>query len=280
MQEVSLKKIIEDKKPGLLSKYPTFIKNPILWWIEKVFRVKKINAFIRKSTNHFGNDFIDLLFQDLNSTLRYSADELSNIPKEGPVVIVANHPLGALDGLGIVRIVSKVRPDVKIVVNDILSHLTNLNELFLPVDIYSSKSQRANLMNITKHIKSGKAIIFFPAGIVSRMKNFQVQDKKWTKGAAGFARKFRAPIVCAKIQNRNSLLFYFLTKLKDEIAPFLFPREMFNFVGKELKVKFGKAINASIFEDIKNDNDLTLELRNYVYSLDKPSEQIKKHFQR
>lgn len=279
MQEINLKKIIESKNPGLLDKYPGFIKNPLLALARSIFKVKKINNFIRKSQNAYGNDFIDMLFEELNSSFEYSDEDLNNIPKEGPVVIVSNHPLGALDGLGIVRIVSKVRPDVKIVVNDILSHLTNLNELFLPVDLYNTKSQRANLINISKHLKSGKAIIFFPAGVVSRMIDFKVQDLKWTKGAVNFGRKFQAPLVCAKIDNRNSLLFYLIAKINNNLAPFLFPREMFNFVDRKLKVNFGKSIDSSIYSEVEDDQDLTQILREYVYSIEKPSNLIKKHLQ-
>lgn len=280
MKEVDLKQVIEDKSPGLIKKYPKFIANPVLWWISKVFRVKEINSFIRKTKNDFGFDFIDKLFQEVNSTYEYDKKALNRIPKEGPVIIVSNHPLGALDGVGIVRVVGERRPDVKIVVNDILAHLTNLEDLFLPIDLYSDRPQRKNLMNIANHIKKGNAIIFFPAGVVSRMDKFKVKDKEWTKGAVNFGRKFKSPIICAKIDNRNSLLFYFLTKLKDSIAPFLFPREMFNFVDRKLKVRFGKLIEPSIYESVKSDKDLTLLLRNYVYNIENAPQELEDHLKK
>lgn len=275
MKEVSLQNIINDKNPDLLKKYPKFLVNFALWYLNGLFRVKKINKFIRETQETYGYDFIEKLFKDLKSTWEYDKEEINRIPKEGPVLIVANHPLGALDGLAIVRAVSDVRPDVKIVVNDILSHLTNLADLFLPVDVYTAKSQRRNLANIASHLKDGKAIIFFPAGIVSRMENFKVRDRKWTKGAVGFGRKYKAPIVAAKIENRNSLLFYFLTKLKDDIAPFLFPREMFNFVNKKLKMRFGQKINTDVYQSIESDKELTDFLKEYVYDIDNPPKKLK-----
>jgi hypothetical protein len=81
---------------------------------------------------------------------------------------------------------------------------------------------------------------------------------------------------CCKL--RNSSLFYILTKLKDRLAPFLFPREMFKFRGKKLKVRFGKLIEPEIYDNLESDEELTILLRKYVYNLDDAPQQLKKHF--
>ncbi len=278
MKEINLEELIKSKNPKIFEKYPKFVLSFAFFVISKILHLKEINGFIRKSQNLFDLDYTRAVFKMLNFKYSYDEKELERIPKAGKLVIVANHPLGALDGLSIVEMVRKVRPEAKIVVNDLLSNLTNLNNLFLPVDLYNTKSQRENLLKISKMMKNDECVIFFPAGMVSRLVKGKIRDPKWNKGAITIARKFNAPILPIFISGRNSYIFYILAKMEKSIATFLLPGEMFRKKNYILNFKFGSLVGSKVFDDIKNDRELTEILKEYVYNIDIHSNKLEKYF--
>jgi len=278
MEEISLEKLIKSKNPKVFEKYPKFLLNSAISIISKILHLKEINEFIRNSKDLKDLDYTNAVFKLLNFRYNYKEEDLAKIPKTGKLVIVANHPLGALDGLSIVEMVRKVRPDAKIVVNDLLSNLNNLDGIFLPVDLYNTKSQRENLLSISKMMKEDKCVIFFPAGKVSRLINGKIRDPKWNKGAVTIARKFNSPILPIYISGRNTYTFYILTKIKDIFATFLLPREMFKKRNYILNYKFGNLLNYNVFNEIKSDKELTDLLKDYIYSIDDAPTKLKNYF--
>jgi putative hemolysin len=152
-----------------------------------------------------------------------------------------------------------------------------MSELFLPIDLYNTKSQRDNLLKISKMMKNDECVIFFPAGMVSRLVKGKIRDPKWNKGAITIARKFNSPILPIYISGRNSYIFYILAKIKDIFATFLLPGEMFRKKNYTLNYKFGKLITPKVFEDIKNDRELTEILREYVYKIDVQPKKLEKY---
>ena len=109
------------------------------------------------------------------------------IPPHGKVVIVANHPIGTLDGLALLKMVHKVRPDVKVVANQMLGTMNALEPLLLTVDNIGGKTTRDNLKNIIEYVKDDSAIIIFPAGEVSRFGTKGIKDGEWSKGFLSIA---------------------------------------------------------------------------------------------
>ncbi len=71
-----------------------------------------------------------------------TSKDREKIPSEGKLVIVANHPLGGLDGLILIKLISEIRSDVKVVVNDLLLNIDNLKEFFFPLNILSKSFQK------------------------------------------------------------------------------------------------------------------------------------------
>ena len=90
-------------------------------------------------------DFIDAVFDELAVDCRYRHGELCNIPARGRVVIVANHPLGGLDGLALLRLVGSIRRDVRVVANELLLNIDPLKGVFLPVDVFGNGTNKAHL---------------------------------------------------------------------------------------------------------------------------------------
>ena len=265
MDKISIKGLISSKNPKLLENKPKFLLNPAIKIIEKIFHIDEINEFIEKNNNKRDFEYIESVFDSLNFSYNFQESDLDKIPGKGRLIIISNHPLGALDGISIVHLVGRKRKDVKIVVNDLLLNLNNLNGVFLPVDLYNTKSQRQNLVNISKVMKEEGVVIFFPAGKVSRMKKFKIRDTKWNKGAVSIARKFNSPILPAFIDGRNSLLFYLVAWLSDNSAPFLLSREMYNKKNTRIKISFENLISNKIFEDVKDDKLIINKIKEQLY---------------
>ena len=177
MPKIDLRSIINSKSPGFLDHYPSFFVDPLLFFLTKILYINPVNSFLEKNKELKGIDFIDELFEHLDFSYVVSKKEKDRIPSEGRVLIVANHPLGGLDGLALLKLVSEVRLDVKIVVNDVLTEIENLGDLFLPVDIYQAKVQSSRLTKILTALNSEEAVIIFPAGEVSRLTSKGVRDR-------------------------------------------------------------------------------------------------------
>ncbi len=125
----------------------------------------------------------------MTSRCELSERDLEQIPSHGPVVIVANHPLGTIDGMALLHAISQVRRDVKIVANRLIMLLEPLNSLMLPVDNIGNRTNRQQLQHMQQHLSNQGVLIIFPAGEVSRLTSAGVRDREWHHSFLRLARK-------------------------------------------------------------------------------------------
>lgn len=263
MKELNVRQVILEKNPDFLEKAPGWIRNMVFYLIEKVLHIKDINAFLAEHHDKRGLPFVDEVFETLDITYSVTKRDRDRIPSQGKLVIIANHPLGGLDGLALLKMVSEVRTDVKVLVNDILMEIDNLSDFFLPYDITVKRSQRANLMAIKDAINKEMAIIVFPAGAVSRLKLSGIKDLKWQTGALYFAKKFNAHILPVYIHAKNSLSFYLMASLHPDLGQFFLPREMFNKKGKVIEFSVGNPLPPDVFPTKVREKHQLLQLRKH-----------------
>ncbi len=247
MKELDVREIITARAPGFFPRYPLFVQTLIIRLLSRLLRVEEINHQIRKNAGVKGVAFIDEVFEDLNFSYYLSSIDRNKIPSEGKLVVVANHPLGALDGLALLRAISEVRPDVRIIANDVLMNFENLEELFLPYDVFSRHMQKEHIAHIGAELLQEKAILFFPAAEVSRLTWKGIRDPQWLNGPVFFAKKYDAPVLPVFIKGRNSILFYVISLLYKRFSTLLLPREIFNKRGKSLRFVVGDPIPGAVF---------------------------------
>ncbi|WP_116472910.1 lysophospholipid acyltransferase family protein [Zobellella maritima] len=217
-----------------------------------------------------GLDFVEQVLEYFRFHIQLREDELEHIPSQGPVVIIANHPIGSLDGLALLRLVSRVRPDVKIVANQLLAKLAPLSSLLLPVDNLGGRTGRAQLHAVNQHLKQGKVVIIFPAGSVSRLGAKGIQDDRWHSGFIRLATKNRAAVVPVHLHGRNSALFYLSSIAYRPLSALLLVREMFRQQDKQLQVRIGQPIPwQNCHQKGLNDKGLTLLFRRHLYRIGK-----------
>jgi putative hemolysin len=266
---LSVEKLIRERFPAFAAK-PALVRQPVVKALQWILREKQVNDFVRFIDGRRGlayNDGIVEYFQ-----LGYRTYGCEQIPASGPLVIVANHPLGALDGAALIQTVSRVRGDVRMVVSDILLQFSPAREILLPVDNLSGRCNRGNVSEIDAALARGEAVIFFPAGEVSRLSPNGLRDSEWRKGFLRAAAKAQAPILPAHIGGRNSLLFYSLSMLYKPLAMLLLAREIFANHALQFDIHLGRLHNWQEVEALGGQQQAAAHLRQQVYQL-KPSRQ-------
>ena len=275
MSRITLKELIQTKDPEFLKKYPAPLSSFTLFILKKIFKEDKVNLFLDKLEDRYDLDFINALFKLLDFSYLISDKERMRIPAEGKLIIVANHPLGALDALALLKVVGEIRKDVKVVANELLLTLHNVKNLIIPIDYYSYTEKKQNLKLIEQSLQNEEAVIFFPAEDVSRPTVRGVRDKRWRSGAIKMAQKLQAPILPIFISGKNSPLFYSSSVLSKEISSFMLPNEVFNKEKKNISIHIGKIIPGTSLSNSPFDvNTMTRLLRKHVYLLKKGKKEV------
>lgn len=210
--------------------------------LKRLFYEDEFQQFAAAHRHLKGLDMVEQVLEHLDILCTVSARDLEQIPEHGPLVIIANHPTGTLDGLALLYAVSRVRRDVKVVTNRMLTHLEPLSSLFIPVDNMGGRTAKTSLVQMEQHLQNAGVLIFFPAGEVSRPTRKGIRDKKWHSGFIKLASKLRAPLLPVHIQAHNSLLFYASTLVSPTLSMLLLMQQMFRRRHSQLPIKIGQQI--------------------------------------
>lgn len=268
MKEINIENVLREKMPKLFSNYPKFVSQCVIGFLNWAFHIKSINKHLTQNENIYGIDFVDNTFKFIGFNYKVNQVDLERIPKTGRLLIASNHPLGGMDGLALISAIYGVRRDVRILANDVLMNLTNIENLFLPVNIFSATAIRSNLNSIKQALQNEEALIFFPAAKVSRLRFKGIKDNYWNKGIIRFAQKYNSPILPVYLKAKNSILFYILSALFDRIGTFLLPHEAMNKRGKVLKITLGNLIDVKVFNSLQiAAQTLVDRLREHIYAL-------------
>jgi len=239
--------------------------------VKRLLHEDDFNHFIKKNQHLRGFAFLNKLLNYFKFSYQVSLTSYNNIPYEGRLLIVANHPIGTLDGLALVKLIRSVRPDVRIVANHVLSYMQPLESVFLPIDVLSSKAgYKQSYKAMLAALDNEEAVIIFPAGEVSRITPKGIRDGKWKTGFLKLAKKAKCPILPVNIKASNSALFYALSALYKPLGTLMLVQEMFNKNNQELKFKVGSPVPYQAFiHDEKNDKQLSQKFRQHVQNLTK-----------
>ncbi|CAA0084390.1 Uncharacterised protein [BD1-7 clade bacterium] len=266
---ISVDAVLAEKLPHFSRKHP--VLNRTLSTILKYFlHEREFQAFEEKYPHLEGFDFVEQVLEYFDFDYRVFDREVARIPDTGRVVIVANHPIGSLDGLALLKMIKDVRPDVKVIANELLYAIEPLRSLLLPVDNMSNKTRKESIKDIRKYLESDGAVIIFPAGEVSRFGPSGIKDGRWDKGFLRFAQATNAPILPLFVNGRNSLFFYALSFLSKPASGIWLVREMFKQANQHVDVRVGHAIYPDQYQNLDLKIDAKVKLfKKYVYKLGK-----------
>ena len=241
---ISVERSFFEKFPRLAEGRARSFSQPVVELLRKVACEDRINRVLADFAPRTGFDFVERALEGFRVSYRIAHTDRENIPAEGRLVIVANHPLGAFDALALVHLVGSVRRDVRILANDVLSQLAQLSSLLLPVNVFGGSGASAGrLRDAYRSLENEQALIVFPAGEVSRMGPAGVRDGRWSSGFVRMARHAGAPVLPVHIAAHNSPTFYGVSMLAKPLSSVLLPREMFT--PQQLGISVGEPIAAT-----------------------------------
>lgn len=205
----------------------------------------------------------------------YSVDplELSRVPESGPLIVAANHPYGGIDGLAAIAALLPRRPDLLVVGTSVLSRITQLAPVLVPVDNRSARTPvGANAVALRRALRAvgdGRALLLFPAGVVSHLdlRGRCVVDPPWHGTVLRFLQVARAPLVPMHVSGRNGAGFQLAGLVHPSLRTVLLPREVVNKRGAHLTLRIGSPLAGERVAELAADERLEAHLRVQVYSL-------------
>lgn len=265
---IDVKGLIGSKNPKLLRWLPSFVIN----YLRRILHEDEINDFLIKNKDKYDQDFCEAVMEYFNIKVVFKNKEL--IPKDGPLIIAMNHPLGGMDAIALIAGLKEHRRDLRFIVNDLLMNLKNISNLFIGVNKHG-KNDNSVRNQIKAAFESDNAICIFPAGLVSRKIDGVVQDLEWKKTFMLYARSLNRTVVPIHIEGELSNFFYRLSKIrrsvgiKANIEMLYLSNELFKQHNRTITFTVGEPIKAGEIEKSMSDQAAAEMLRKTVHSLKK-----------
>lgn len=241
MLQIDLTGIIRSRVSGWKGK---LIPGFLLRRLEKLIRQDRLNELLRITYPATGSKFSKAIYDTLGITL--DVNGIENIPSVGRFIFASNHPLGGLDGMGIVKVLGEHYGDdnIRFLVNDLLMHVEPLRTVFLPINKYGAKGRTAAAAIATTY-ESDKQVIIFPAGLVSRLHDDgSVRDLEWHKSFVQKAVQYQRDIIPMRFDGLNRPKFYRLARwrkksgIKVNLEQAMLPAELCEASGKKFAINF------------------------------------------
>ncbi len=270
------------KKPWSRSLY-SMVRNPL----ERMLAIDKINEYYNRSCRVEGDaNFFQKCLEGMRIKYKVSPEDMERIPTTGPVLVVANHPFGAVDGVILGSLLLQVRPDVKVLGNHLLGAITELCPWLILVDPFgtgdSAKKNLRSMRDTLNYLKDGGMVATFPSGEVSsfQLRGRQVVDPVWNVNTARFIHKAQASVLPIFFEGRNSTLFHMAGMLHPRLRTVLLPREMARREDTTMSLRIGSPISYRKLSEFENDQALTdyLRMKTYILKNRKDNEKNKRKF--
>ncbi|MBD3791190.1 MAG: lysophospholipid acyltransferase family protein [Campylobacterales bacterium] len=273
MQQLSVESFMVHHYPGI-DQFPCTVKKLLFSGMKRLCHESQINEFLAANRHKDALSFIEAIIDYFDITIGLKKDEMARIPAYGRTVIIANHPLGALDALALIHLLKDVRKDIKIVANSFLGQLDNLRDILIPMDNIRGKMDKGVVTGIYQALSEEKAVIIFPAGEVSRARPSGVKDTKWKSGFLKIATKMKAPILPIYIKAKNSKSFYLLSMVNRSLATATLPHEMFKGRGKQIDFTIGRSIPYASYNIAIPTNEKIKLLRKHFYRVARKRQEL------
>ncbi|WP_193170942.1 lysophospholipid acyltransferase family protein [Nisaea nitritireducens] len=224
--------------------------------------------------HHDTDNFWHSAVEYLRLSVNFERSRLNAIPAEGPLIVVANHPFGVLDGIAVGHITSLVRKDFKLLAHAALGRAEPLRPYLIPIEFDGASSAvRSNVESKRKaltHLNDGGALVIFPAGRVSTSENLfgRATDAPWKLFAGKLIAQTDATVVPIFFEGQNRFLFHLVSRFSEALREALLMNEVARRIGDNVQAHIGTPVRSSELS-IGNDRQALLDqLRDMVYGLD------------
>ena len=265
---------LDIKGHGPAKRLLSLVRRPL----EKLVGLDELNDLYHQvrhctGTNASHDHFLENVLRRLHTRAKLSPDDLANIPATGPLVVVANHPFGAIEGILLASLLKSVRSDVKVMANYLLDRVPELRDLFIFVDPFGGPhALQKNVRGIRESLKwldRGGVLVIFPAGTVSHLdvRRREITDPEWSDSIGSIVRRSEASVVPVFFEGSNGALFQLAGLVHPKLRTAMLPREFLNKRRNTLNIHVGRAIGFNKLKAFKEDGELTEHLRRRTYLL-------------
>ncbi len=252
-------------------------KRLVIQLIERISGQPELKRMYLEHQNHprQGESFWQAAVRNLRLNIDVNEDALSEIPATGPVILVANHPFGVLDGLMICWLVARVRNDFKVLTNALLNRAEEIKPFLLPIDFEETKAALETNIKTRAEAKAllekGGALVIFPGGTVSTTPTLlsrTAKDPEWKTFTARMIVQGKAPVVPVFFAGQNSRLFQIASHVSMTLRLSLLFKEVHDRIGNGITLRIGKRIPYEDLKAISDRKKLMEFLRDKTYELD------------
>jgi len=235
-----------------------------------VNKVRDLYRRVQRSPQGFG---LESLLAEMRVELRVLSTDRGRIPASGPVLVVANHPYGVLDGALLTVLLTRVRPDVKILTNFLLADIPELQANCIFVDPFqtdrSIESNRKAIRAALAWLEQGGMLAIFPSGEVSQwhVPRGQVVDPVWNDTAVRLIRRTGATALPVYFCGHNGVGFQLLGMIHPRLRTAFLLQEFLKQEGKAVEVRVGSPVPIGAIQAIPDDREAIEYLRWRTYLL-------------
>ena len=240
--------------------------------IERLLGLPDLNDLYAGAWRPAGAAFPEEALKRLRVSLAIPGGDLRRVPASGPLVVVANHPYGGVDGLALYALLRRVRPDVKLLGNYLLHRVPELRDTVIPVDPFGGagaiRGSVRGLKAARRWVEGGGCLAVFPAGEVSHLQlaRAAITDPAWSPSIARLARRAGAAVLPVHFAGANGALFQLAGLVHPRLRTALLPRELLRRQATSLTVRIGRPVPPSRLAAV-DDEAATALLRARTYVL-------------
>ena len=263
------------------------MRGPVGWLLASlamwIFGFNKVNKANDRCKQYKGAEFSAHILKEAGVSYNLNPQQYNYIPQDGPFIVVANHPIGSVDGMILNAVIGTMRTDFKIMANFLLSLIPSLKESFFSVNPFTdgslagTNSSLAGIRQAKAHLAAGGSLGLFPAGEVStyqRQENrtslvrHRIEDIPWPASIIKLIRNANVPVIPVYFEAENSKWFHFIGRIHPMLRTLNLPNELFNKKGKTIPMRIGKPIMPNELAEYNTIEHLGGYLRSRVYAME------------
>jgi len=210
--------------------------------------------------------FLDFVLGRLQTSLSWDGGVAPDLPSSGPLIVVANHPFGGIEGMLLARELLRIRPDTRVLTNELLLRIPEFRNVFIGVDVLSESVTRRNASGIRqacRHLGAAGTLLIFPAGTVSHfdLRSRSIKDPPWNDLVGRLALRYDAACLPVRLEGRNGIGFYLAGYLHKRLRTALLPRELLTKRRQVLRARAGELLTPKDIRSLADPGAVTACLR-------------------
>ncbi|HEV7767915.1 MAG TPA: lysophospholipid acyltransferase family protein [Thermoanaerobaculia bacterium] len=240
--------------------------------VEHLSGLRELAKFYETLPRDSDESFLEVVRRELGLACDVTAGDLARIPRSGPVVVVANHPFGAAEGIVLARVLGIVRNDVRLLANQLLGRIPELRDNLILVDPFHPGASRPNVSGLRRaiaHVARGGMLATFPAGAVShlQLEKMTVVDPEWNVAIARLVRRTKATVLPVYFPGTNGPLFQLAGLLHPNLSTALLAHALLDRRHTRIEMRIGRPIAFSRIAHLQSDEEMIVHLRRRTYLL-------------